>query len=143
MPFSQQLIAFVVNHWVLVSALLVILGLLTHNLLMGQKGSVEPAEATELINRRDALVVDVRPAADFATGHILNALNLPMNGFSKQLPSLQKHKSRPLVINCRSGSQSSVACQQLRKAGFEEVYNLRGGILAWENANLPLSRKRR
>jgi rhodanese-related sulfurtransferase len=140
---SQQLIEFVANHWVLFVALVAILGLLTYNLVMGGKGSVDPAGATDLINSRDAVVVDVRPAADFAKGHIINAVNIPMNGFNKQLATLQKHKDKPIVISCRSGSQSSAACQKLRKEGFEEVYNLRGGILAWESANLPLSRKKR
>jgi len=140
---SQQLIEFVTNHWVLFTALVVILGLLTHNLLLGNKGSVDPVAATDMINRRDAVVVDVRSAADFAKGHIINAINIPMNGFKKQIPTLQKNKGKPIVITCRSGSQSSMACQQLRKEGFEEVHNLRGGILAWESANLPLTRKKR
>lgn len=140
----QQLIEFVVNHWVLFVALVAILGLLTHNLLAGSKGSVDPVEATELINRRDAVVVDVRPSADFAKGHIINAISIPMNGFKKQIPTtLQKHKGKPIVTVCRSGSQSSMACQQLRKQGFEEVFNLRGGLLSWESANLPLTRKKR
>ena len=140
---SQQLVEFVVNHWVLFAALVVVVALLAHNLLLAGKGSVEPQAATDLINRRDAVVVDVRPAADFAKGHIINAVNIPMNGFKKQIGTLQKHKGKPIVISCRSGSQSSAACHQLRKAGFEEVYNLRGGVLAWESANLPLTRKKR
>lgn len=140
---SQQLIEFVINHWVLFVALVAVLGLLAHNLLLGSKGSVDPVAATDMINRRDAIIIDVRSSADFAKGHIINAVNIPMNGFKKQIPTLQKHKGKPIVINCRSGSQSSMASQQLRKEGFEEVYNLRGGILAWESANLPLTRKKR
>lgn len=139
----QQLIEFVVNHWMLFAAIAAVLALLTHNLILGGKGSIDPMAATELINHRDAIVVDVRPAADFATGHIINAQNIPMNGFKNQTGSLQKFKEKPIIVNCRSGSQSSAACQQLRKEGFAEVYNLRGGILAWQSANLPLTRKRR
>ncbi|MGA7980121.1 MAG: rhodanese-like domain-containing protein [Chromatiaceae bacterium] len=140
---AQQLIEFVTNHWALFAALVVILALLAYNLTMGEKGSVGPVAATELINRRDAVVVDVRPAADFATGHIINALNIPMNGLKNQMAILQKHKDKPIVVACRSGSQSSMACRQLRKEGFPEVYNLRGGVLAWQNANLPVTRKKR
>lgn len=139
----QQLIEFVGNHWLLFVALAAIVGLLVHNLTLGHKGSVDPTGATDLINRRDALVVDVRPAADFAKGHIVNAVNIPINGFKNQIGTLQKHKDKPIVISCRSGSQSSLACRQLRKEGFEDVYNLRGGILAWQSANLPLTRKKR
>lgn len=139
----QQLIEFLGNHWHLFVALAVILALLVHNLVMGGKGTVDPVGATDLINRREAVVVDVRPTADFAQGHIINAINIPMNGLKNQVGSLHKHKDKPIVVNCRSGSQSAAACQQLRKEGFAEVYNLRGGILAWQSSDLPLTRKRR
>ena len=138
----EQLVEFVGNHWMLFVALAVILGLLTHNLLLGNQGSVEPQTATTMINRRDAVVVDVRPAADFAKGHIVNSINIPINGFSKQIGTLEKYNDRPIIISCRSGAQSSQACKQLRKHGFNEVFNLRGGILSWQNANLPVSRKK-
>lgn len=138
----QQLIEFVGNHWVLFAALAAIIALLIHNLLITGKGSVDSTGATDLINRKDALVVDVRPTADFAKGHIISAVNIPMNGFKKQIGTLQKNKDKPILVTCRSGSQSTMACQQLRKEGFEDVHNLRGGILAWESANLPLSKKK-
>lgn len=143
MPLLDQLVEFVVNHWYLFLALAVILGLLTHNLLVGSKGSVDPMQATEMMNHRDAAVIDVRPAADYAKGHIINALNIPMNGFKNQLATLAKYKGKPIIVSCRSGSQSSMACSQLRKEGLEEVYNLRGGLMAWESASLPLTRKKR
>lgn len=139
----SQLSEFVVNHWYLFLALVVILGLLIHNLLVGERGSVEPLGATEMINHKDATVIDVRPAADFAKGHILNAVNIPMNGFKNQIAMLSKYKGRPLILSCRSGSQSAAACRHLRKVGFEDVYNLKGGILSWQAANLPLTRKKR
>lgn len=139
----SQLSEFVVNHWYLFLALVVILGLLIHNLLVGERGSVEPLGATEMINHKDATVIDVRPAADFAKGHILNAVNIPMNGFKNQIAMLSKYKGRPLILSCRSGSQSAAACRHLRKEGFEDVYNLKGGILSWQAANLPLTRKKR
>jgi len=139
----QQLIEFIGNHWVLFAVLAVIIALLIHNLLASGKGSVDAAGATDFINHKDALVVDVRPASDFAQGHIINSLNIPMNGFKKQIGTLQKHKERPVVVACRLGSQSAMACRQLRQEGFGDVYNLRGGVLAWKSANLPLSRKKR
>jgi rhodanese-related sulfurtransferase len=140
---QAQIIEFMSNHWVLFMALGVILGLLTYNLLVGDKGSVDPVGATALINQKDAAVVDVRPAADFAKGHILHATNIPMNGFKNQTGALAKLRDKPIIVTCRSGSQSQAACHVLRKAGFPEVYNLKGGVLAWESANLPLTRKKR
>jgi len=139
----QQLIEFIGNHWVLFLALAAIVALLIYNLAIGSKGSVDPAGATDLINHKDAVVVDVRPTADFAKGHIINSLNIPMNGFNKQIGTLQKFKDKPILVTCRSGSQSSAACQRLRKEGFEDVHNLRGGVMAWQNASLPLSKKKR
>jgi rhodanese-related sulfurtransferase len=139
----DQIVEFVGSHWYLFLALVVILGLLTHNIIVGGKGSVEPLQATEMINHQDAVVVDVRPAADFAKGHIINAINIPMNGFKNQIATLTKHKGKPIILNCRSGAQSAMACSQLRKEGFEQVFNLRGGIMAWEAASLPLTRKKR
>ncbi len=139
----EQFVEFAGNHSMLFGALGLILGLLTYNLMMGNKGTLDPQGATALINHQDALVVDVRPTPDYAKGHIINSVNVPMNGFSKQINSLEKHKDKPVIVSCRSGAQSSQACAQLRKAGFSEVYNLRGGILAWQNANLPLSRKKK
>jgi rhodanese-related sulfurtransferase len=140
---QAQIFEFMGAHWVLFAALGVILGLLTYNLLVGDKGSVDPMGATELINHQDAAVVDVRPAADYAKGHILHAVNIPMNGFKNQTASLNKFKEKPIVVTCRSGAQSQAACHVLRKAGFNDVYNLKGGVLAWESASLPLTRKKR
>jgi len=140
---QAQIFEFMGAHWVLFAALGVILGLLTYNLLVGDKGSVDPMGATELINHQEAAVVDVRPAADYAKGHILHAVNIPMNGFKNQTASLNKFKEKPIVVTCRSGAQSQAACHVLRKAGFNDVYNLKGGVLAWESASLPLTRKKR
>jgi rhodanese-related sulfurtransferase len=138
----QQLIEFTMNHWILVLSFLIVSGLLVYNLLLGNKGSIDPLGATEMINHQDAVVVDVRPAADFHKGHIINAISVPSNGFKNQINSLSKHKNQPIIVSCRSGSQSQAACQLLKKAGFEQVFNLRGGILAWQSANLPITRKK-
>jgi rhodanese-related sulfurtransferase len=138
-----QLIVFVGNHWYLFVALAVILGLLGYNLMVGERGSVDPLAATEMINHKEAVVIDVRPAADFATGHVINAVNVPINGFKNQMAALSKYKGKPIIVNCRSGSQSAAACSQLRKEGFDQVYNLKGGILSWQAASLPLTRKKR
>ncbi|MES9869167.1 MAG: rhodanese-like domain-containing protein [Sedimenticola sp.] len=140
----QQLIEFAGNHLFLVLALFVVLALLIQNLLASSgKFSVQPAGATDLINREDAVVVDVRPMNDFSKGHIINAINIPSNSLKNQLGQLEKDKDKPIIMACRSGAQSSAACKVLRKEGFEKVYNLHGGMLAWESANLPVSRKRK
>ena len=138
----EQIIEFATNHWLLLLAFALVSGLLVHNLVSGGgQGQIDPQRAVELINREDAVVVDIRPVADFSEGHILSALNLPLNGFKKQIGQLKKYQERPIIVSCRSGAQSVQACRDLRREGFGKVYNLRGGILAWQNANLPITRK--
>jgi rhodanese-related sulfurtransferase len=140
----EQLIEFAGNHVVLVIAPFVIIALLAQNLIAGTggKGSLDPKGATTLINHEEAVVIDIRPIADFSQGHIIHALNIPMNGFKNQLNQLEKHKEKPIIVNCRSGAQSTAACKILRSNGFEQVFNLKGGILAWKSADLPISRKK-
>ena len=139
----QQLIEFVTNHIFLFSALVIVLVLIAQNLLAsgGGKHSVAPLKATEMINREDAVVIDVRPIADFNNGHIINAINIPSTALKNQLKQLEKHKGKPIIVACRSGAQSSAACKILRDAGLEPVYNLQGGMMAWQSDSLPVSKK--
>jgi rhodanese-related sulfurtransferase len=139
----DQLIEFTGNHWLLVLSFVAILGLLIHNITVGSKGMLTPVEATDMINHKEAVVVDVRPMTDFSKGHIINAINIPINSLKDQLSLLEKKKDKPVIVSCRSGAQSNHACKQLRNAGFQEVYNLKGGILAWQSANLPITKKRK
>ncbi|MES9900447.1 MAG: rhodanese-like domain-containing protein [Sedimenticola sp.] len=135
-------IEFIKQEWMLFASLLAISALLIQNLLTGgAKNNVEPIAATEMINREDAVVVDVRPINDFSQGHVIGALNIPLGSLKNQLGQLEKQKQKPVIVACRSGSQSAGACKQLSSAGFENVYNLKGGMMAWSSANLPISRK--
>ncbi len=123
-------IEFITKEWMLFAALALTRRLLIHNLLSGgAKNNVEPSQATEMINRQDAVVVDIRPINDFGQGHIIAAINIPAGSLKNQIGTLEKHKQKPLIIACRSGSQSVAACKQLSSAGFESVYNLKGGMM--------------
>ena len=140
----DKLPTFIINHWELFAALAVILGLLIVPPLMDKvRGilSVEPVDALALINHKDALVVDVREDSEYGSGHILDSEHVPLSRLGKELGRLEKYKGRPTVVVCATGSRSRRACAMLKKSGFETVYNLRGGIMAWNNANLPLTRK--
>lgn len=98
------------------------------------------AEATRLINN-DALVLDVREDKEWAEGHIPNSRHIPMAQLSKRLGELEKFKDKPIVVSCRSGHRSATICRTLKKSGFDNVHNLAGGIIAWEQAGLPVTRK--
>lgn len=140
----EQFIEFAGNHPVLVGAFVAVSAALLWNLIAnpGGKFNIDPVEATAKINHEDALVLDVRSMAEFKDGHIINAENLPLNSLGNQLKKLEKHKQRPVIAVCRSGSRSVSACNTLQKAGFEQVFNLRGGMMAWESASLPVKRRK-
>ena len=137
-------ISFVTHNWMLIIALFVILGMLFFNLFGGRlRGyqAVGPADSVNLINHEEAIVLDVRENKEYQSGHILNSIHIPQSALAKRITELEKYKSRPIIVGCRSGSRSSFACGLLKKQGFESVYNLSGGVMAWQNANLPLTRK--
>lgn len=138
---TQQLLEFVGNHPALFVALGVILALLVWTTVQVGMAAVGPSDAIALINHEDALVLDIREPAELKDGVILNSLHIPLAQLNGSLGRLEKYKSRPIIASCRSGSRSQAACRTLKRHGFEKVYNLRGGILAWQNANLPLVKK--
>lgn len=140
----EQYLEFAANHTLLVGAWLAVFSALMWHLVAnpGGKFNIEPTEATAKINHDDAFVLDVRSMKEFKDGHIINSENIPLNNLNNSLKVLEKHKSRPIIAVCHSGARSGTACKTLRKAGFENVFNLRGGMLAWESANLPVKRKK-
>jgi len=97
-------------------------------------------EAVQLINRRDALVLDVRETGDFAAGHIANAKHLPEAQLADRIKELEKYRARPIVVSCRTGTRAPSISGMLRKKGFAEAFALRGGIAAWQQASLPLEK---
>ncbi|NOT17231.1 MAG: rhodanese-like domain-containing protein [Sulfuriferula sp.] len=108
---------------------------------LGGGQEVDATEAVRLINHENALILDVREANEFSSGHIANAKHIPGGQLANSLKTLEKHKDQTIVVNCRSGARSAMACGVLRKNGFTKVYNLKGGIVAWQNANLPTTVK--
>ena len=102
--------------------------------------SVNTLEATQLINRQDALVVDVREQAEYAQSHILNARLLSLSQLEARLGDIEKFKDKPVIVYCASGSRSNSAAAILRKSGFSNVANLSGGFAAWQQAGLPVQK---
>ncbi|HRH81938.1 MAG TPA: rhodanese-like domain-containing protein [Thiobacillaceae bacterium] len=98
---------------------------------------VGPQEAVLLFNHQDAVVLDVREQSEWVDGHIAKAKHVPLGQLKNRLADLEKHKAKPIIAVCRTGNRSGSACGLLRKAGFENVHNLAGGMVAWEQAGLP------
>lgn len=103
--------------------------------------SLSPLQATLMINREDAVVVDVREPDEYAKGHVPNAKPIPVGQIDKRLSELAKYKEKPIIVMCGSGNRAPSACGTLRKAGFTKVFNLAGGLSAWEQAGQPVTTK--
>lgn len=101
---------------------------------------VDCVAALQLINHKNALVLDVREDSEYQAGHVLNAMLIPLGKLGERVGELGKYKERPIVVVCRSGSRSARACTMLGKQGFASAYSLVGGIMAWQKANLPLEK---
>lgn len=143
--FPEQLSEFIGNHPILVLAFVGIGVALVANEMSrftrGYKG-VTPAELTRLINREDAVVIDVSPINDFEKAHIVGSRHLALSQFDPGHKLLAKAKEQPVVLVCRNGVTSGNPAKQLVKAGFARVHMLEGGIAAWQQAELPLTRGR-
>ena len=139
----DQFLTFIVDQWVLFTLLALILVLLFgSNFSSALSGAtqISPAEAIQKINHERAIVIDVREDKEFNDGHILNSVHIPLGSIQDRINELQKYKEGQIIVSCRSGARSNSACGILKKQGFENIYNLKGGVLAWQNANLPLSK---
>lgn len=100
---------------------------------------VSAAQVTQMMNREDGVVVDIRSKDEFKRGHITGAVNvLPSEIKSGSVPSLENHKSDPIIVVCKTGQTAQESANLLAKAGFEKVYLLKNGLVAWGEANLPL-----
>ena len=98
---------------------------------------IGPQEAVLLFNHEDALVLDVREQSEWADGHIAKAKHIPLGQLKNRIGDLEKYKGKPIVAVCRSGNRSAHACGLLKKSGFENLHNLAGGMVAWDQAGLP------
>jgi rhodanese-related sulfurtransferase len=101
---------------------------------------VNSAAALQLINHKNAVVLDVRESSEYDAGHVLNSKLLPLGKLKERMGELEKFKNQPIVVVCRSGNRSGTACFILGKQGFNQVYNLAGGVQAWQKSNLPLEK---
>ena len=102
--------------------------------------SISTAQATQLINREDATMVDVREPGEYGAGHALGAKNLPLARIQSGAGDVAKKKDATLILYCDSGDRSGKATAALRKQGYTKVFNLSGGFGAWKQAGLPVER---
>jgi rhodanese-related sulfurtransferase len=133
-----QFVEFVGNNWMLVSLWVALVVALILHRSKTTASAVGMQQAVFLINRKDAVVLDVRAKNEFDAGHIVDAINIPMINLAGRVKELEKYKSRPIVVACKMGQHSGEACKILANAGFEDVVRISGGVAAWRADQLPL-----
>ena len=109
--------------------------------LAGGGGSdIGTLEATRLMNQGRALVLDVREQKDYAAGHLPKARHIPIRELSGRLKEIEKFKDKPVIVTAQAGARSGAASRLLKAAGFTTVYQLKGGVAAWQQASLPVEK---
>ena len=137
----NEFVQFAIDNWVLSTAWLVVaFVLLSLQIKITAHGpkSLTTQMVTNLVNRENAVIIDIRGQADFNKGHIQGALNVPLTKIKDTTSDLEKYKDNPIIMVCANGIQVAAACQILRKAGFENVHKLAGGMTSWVGDNLPV-----
>jgi rhodanese-related sulfurtransferase len=108
--------------------------------LAGASNELGTLEATRLINQGPHLVLDVRDTTEYAAGHLPKARNIPVRELSTRIEEIAKYKDKPVLVTCKGGARAAAACRFLKRSGFNNVFQLRGGIAAWEQASLPVEK---
>jgi rhodanese-related sulfurtransferase len=137
----DQYLEFISNHSMLVLALAVVTFLLIKEFAeaaFSQFKNLSPMNAVTKMNGDNVVIIDVREPHEFILGHIENAINTPLGKLKEQLKSLETHKNKDILVVCQSGTRSAQACKTLINAGFEKIFNLDGGMQAWEDNKFPI-----
>ncbi|WP_299734815.1 rhodanese-like domain-containing protein [uncultured Endozoicomonas sp.] len=137
----EQFIEFVINHPLHVGALAALVGALAFTEMRKGGQSVSTAELTGLVNRDLGVVLDVREKADFAKGHIVNAINIPFTKIKERASELDKYREQTIIVVDAMGQHSGSVVKELKAAGFTQVVRLSGGMNSWTSDSLPVVKK--
>jgi rhodanese-related sulfurtransferase len=133
-------VKFLIDNIWLIAIVLISGGALLWPNLQRRGAKVTALQATQLINQGKTAIVDVRDPAAFAAGHLRDAKNIPLKELPNRMSELEKFKAKTVLAVCQAGVQSAKAAAQLKKAGFNEVVSLNGGLTAWQAQGLPLAK---
>lgn len=134
----DQYIEFIGNHPLMVAAWVLTLAMFLFYERRKSGKAVTPAQATALINKENAVIVDIRPKKEWSTGHITNAKHIPLGDLDRRMDELNKYRQRPVIVVCNLGQSSGAATRKLKEEGFENAVRLSGGITEWKAQSLPV-----
>ena len=137
----QDIIQLLTANWAMSIALVIVLSLILLNDLhhMRNKGKeVTPHEAVRLINHEDAVIIDIRDTASYQKSHIIDALFASSDDFSQE--KMARYKDKNIIVVCQKGIQASALVPKLQQQGFNKSFVLAGGMTAWQDAQLPVSK---
>ncbi|HLR17981.1 MAG TPA: rhodanese-like domain-containing protein [Alcanivoracaceae bacterium] len=134
----DNLVTFIGNHPVLVSTFVVLVLLLVFTETKRAGQSVSAQIVTNLVNRDNGLIVDIRNSDEFREGHIPGSMNIPMANIVDHVEKIKGHKDKPVILVCNTGMSTASVGKQLKEQGFSQIYRLAGGIQSWRSDNLPV-----
>lgn len=129
---------FVAQQWVLFAALLAVLVMLVLHEARKSGPALSPQQAINRVNSEGGIFVDLRDGGEYKAGHIVDALHIPASKLGSRLGELEKYRDKPVVLVCKMGQSAGAAGKQLKASGFSQVYKMAGGMLEWNNLQLPL-----
>jgi rhodanese-related sulfurtransferase len=136
----ENLGEFIINHWILCTAFVVLVWIVFSDALQQKLSGVKQvatSEAIRLVNQQKAQIIDVREASEFSKEHIADSSNMPASSLADKIADL-KNTDQPIILVCLSGQRSRSAAKVFRSKGFSNLYSLQGGLNAWKEAKLPL-----
>ena len=128
---------FLTQQWILAAALLAVVAMLLMHETRKSGPSLSPKKAINIVNAEQGVFLDLRDAADYKQGHIVDALHIPSSKLADRIPELEKFRNKPIVLVCKMGQQSGAAGKQLKANNFDKVYKMTGGMMEWSNLQLP------
>ena len=131
---------FVIAKWYLFTAFAVLLALLLAHENRKGGASLSPNQLTDMVNREDAVVLDLRDSGEYRQGHIVSSINMPFGKLSERVAELERYRERPVVVVCKMGHHSGAVAKTLKEKGFSRVYRLGGGMSEWQASQLPTVR---
>ena len=134
----DQFIVFLGQQWLLVGILVACVFLLIKHESNKGGESLSPQQVINVVNQKEGVIIDLRDAADYKEGHIVDAINIPSAKLASRVGELESYRDRPLILVCKMGQHSGAAGKTLVAEGFENISRMQGGMMEWQNMQLPL-----